>query len=105
VRVICTKRLVGVFSLELYVDDGVLVSAAIVQPSWAWQAADSCQGRRTYSAAGDLVVAALASDLESNIVRGVALDLDCARRKVVEVLVEKLELGDMLASHHGRVAR
>jgi hypothetical protein len=36
-------------------------------------------------------VAALASDLEGNIVGGVALDLDGSGSEVVEVLVEQLE--------------
>jgi hypothetical protein len=36
-------------------------------------------------------VAALASDLEGNVVRGVALDLEGAGGEVVEVLVEELE--------------
>jgi hypothetical protein len=36
-------------------------------------------------------VAALAGDLEGDIVRGVALDLDGTSRQVVEVLVEELE--------------
>lgn len=44
----------------------------------------------TYSAARGLLVAALAGDLEGNIVRGVALDLDGAGGQVVKVLVEKL---------------
>lgn len=44
----------------------------------------------TYSAAGGLLVAALAGNLEGNIVGSVALDLDGAGRGVVEVLVEKL---------------
>lgn len=47
----------------------------------------------TYSTAGGLLVAALASDLEGNIVGGVALDLDGAGRQVVEVLVQQLERG------------
>ena len=45
----------------------------------------------TYCAAGCLVVAALAVDLEGNIVGGVALDLDGAGGQVVEVLAEQLE--------------
>lgn len=36
-------------------------------------------------------MAALASDLEGNIVGGVALNLDGGGREVVEVLVEQLE--------------
>lgn len=46
----------------------------------------------TYSAGGGLLllVAALAGDLEGNIVGGVALDLDGTSREVVEVLVEEL---------------
>lgn len=48
---------------------------------WSW----------TYRAAGGIVVGALASDLEGNIVGGVALDLDGAGREVVEVLVQELE--------------
>jgi hypothetical protein len=36
-------------------------------------------------------VAALASDLEGDIVGGVALDLEGARREMVEVLVEELD--------------
>lgn len=46
--------------------------------------------RYTYSAASDLVVGALAGHLESNIVGGVALDLEGAGGQVVEVLVEEL---------------
>jgi hypothetical protein len=45
----------------------------------------------TYRAAGGLIVAALAGDLEGNIVGGVALDLDGAGGEVVEVLVEELK--------------
>lgn len=45
----------------------------------------------SYRARGGLVVAALASHLEGNIVGGVALDLDGTGREVVEVLVEQLE--------------
>lgn len=45
----------------------------------------------TYRAASGVVVAALASDLEGNIVGGVALDLDGAGGQVVEVLVEELD--------------
>lgn len=45
----------------------------------------------TYRAGGDLVVAALAGDLEGDIVGGVVLDLDGAGGEVVEVLVEELE--------------
>jgi hypothetical protein len=48
-------------------------------------------GGRTYRSAGDLVMAALASDLEGNIVGGVALDLKGACGQVVEVLVEELD--------------
>lgn len=48
-------------------------------------------GGRTYRSAGDLVVAALASDLEGNIVGSVALDLEGACGQVVEVLVEELD--------------
>ena len=44
----------------------------------------------TYSSAGGLLVAALSGHLESNIVGGVALDLDGTGGKVVEVLVEQL---------------
>lgn len=59
----------------------------------------SCRrGRRTgwgsgftYSTAGGLLVAALAGDLEGNVVGGVALDLDGTSRQVVEVLVEQLK--------------
>jgi hypothetical protein len=36
------------------------------------------------------LVAALAGDLEGDIIRGVALDLDRAGRQVVEVLVQEL---------------
>jgi hypothetical protein len=39
-------------------------------------------------------VAALSVDLESNIVGGVALDLDGAGREVVEVLVQQLSKKD-----------
>ena len=49
--------------------------------------------RKTYSTAGGLFVAALASDLESNIVGSVALDLDGASREMVEVLVQQLSTG------------
>lgn len=48
-------------------------------------------GRVTYGSAGGLVVAALASHLEGDIVRGVALDLEGAGRQVVEVLVKELD--------------
>lgn len=55
----------------------------------------SCRGFHvvdiwTYSTAGGLVVAALASDLEGYIVGSVALDLDGTGREVVEVLVQQL---------------
>jgi len=46
---------------------------------------------RTYGSAGSLVMAALASHLEGNIVGGVALDLEGSGRQVVEVLVQELE--------------
>jgi hypothetical protein len=45
----------------------------------------------TYSTAGGLIVAVLASDLEGNIVGGVALELDGGSRHVVEILVQELE--------------
>lgn len=45
----------------------------------------------TYSSAGSLLVAALSVDLESNIVGGVALDLDGAGGQVIEVLVQQLQ--------------
>lgn len=48
-------------------------------------------GGYSYRARGGLVVAALASHLEGNIVGGVALDLDGTSGQVVEVLVEQLE--------------
>lgn len=48
-------------------------------------------GGYSYRARGGLVVAALASHLEGNVVGGVALDLDGTGREVVEVLVEQLE--------------
>ena len=44
----------------------------------------------TYRSASSLLVAALAGDLEGNIVGGVALDLDGAGGQVVEVLVQQL---------------
>lgn len=47
-------------------------------------------GRSTYSTASSLLVAALAGDLESDIVGRVALDLNGAGREVVEVLVQQL---------------
>jgi hypothetical protein len=56
---------------------------------------------RTYRAAGGIVVGALASDLEGNIVGGVALDLDGAGREVVEVLVQELEAQRQSSSHLG----
>ncbi len=49
----------------------------------------------TYSTASGLVVAALASDLEGDIVGRVALDLDGAGREVVEVLVQQLRRGNV----------
>lgn len=48
-------------------------------------------GGYSYRARGGLVVAALASHLEGNIVGGVALDLDGTGGQVVEVLVEQLK--------------
>lgn len=48
-------------------------------------------GAYAYRARSGLLVAALASDLEGNIVGGVALDLDGSGSEVVEVLVEQLE--------------
>lgn len=54
----------------------------------------------TYRAAGDVVVAALARDLEGDIVGRVALDLESAGREVVEILVE--ELGSALSAKGGR---
>ena len=83
--VACTIGLVKVFPLDL-VDAGPL----------AWPSAESDPGPGlvcTYRAAGGIVVAALASDLEGDIVGGVALDLEGAGRQVVEVLVEELEGG------------
>lgn len=46
---------------------------------------------QSYRSGGVLLVAALASDLEGDVVGGVALDLDGTGRDVVEVLVEQLE--------------
>lgn len=46
----------------------------------------------TYSTASGLLVAALASDLEGNIVGSVALDLDSTGGEVVKVLVQQLKL-------------
>ena len=83
--VACTIGLVKVFPLDL-VDAGPL----------AWPSAESDPGPGlvcTYRAAGGIVVAALASDLEGDIVGGVALDLEGSGRQVVEVLVEELEGG------------
>ncbi len=51
----------------------------------------------TYSAASDLLVAAFARHLESNIVGSIALDLEGAGREVVEVLVKKLRRHESLA--------
>ncbi len=48
-------------------------------------------GDVTDRTAGDFLVAALASHLESNAIGGVALDLDGTGRKMVEVLVEELQ--------------
>ena len=45
----------------------------------------------TYSSAGDLVMAALAGDLEGDVVGGVVLDLNGTGREVVEVLVQQLD--------------
>lgn len=45
---------------------------------------------KTYGSARHLVVTALTSHLEGDIVGGVALDLESAGRQVVEVLVEEL---------------
>ena len=45
----------------------------------------------TYGTTGGFLVAAFARNLESNIVGGVALDLEGAGGQVVEVLVQKLE--------------
>lgn len=42
-------------------------------------------------------MAALASDLEGDIVGGVALDLDGTGREVVEVLAQQLQRGRLLA--------
>lgn len=58
----------------------------------------------TYGTASDLLVAALAGDLEGNIVGSVALDLDGAGRQVVEVLVQQLKLS-RLACFHNRGLR
>jgi hypothetical protein len=46
----------------------------------------------TYSAARDLLVAALAGDLEGNIVGSVAFDLEGTSREMVEVLVDQLDI-------------
>lgn len=48
-------------------------------------------GAYAYRARSGLLVAALASNLEGNVVGGVALDLDGGGGEVVEVLVEQLE--------------
>jgi hypothetical protein len=45
----------------------------------------------TYRSDCDLVMAALAGDLEGHIVWGVAFDLDGAGRQVVEILVQELQ--------------
>jgi len=55
-----------------------------------WSRRQKGVGGSTYGAASGLLVAALASDLEGNIVGGVALELNGTSRKVVEVLVEQL---------------
>jgi hypothetical protein len=75
---------------------GYVVSICICNGTGRQLATAACDSFRrtkdeTYRAAGHLVVAALASDLEGNIVRGVALDLEGAGREVVEVLVEELD--------------
>jgi hypothetical protein len=77
-----TIGLVNVFALDLDTIKPQLALRSTPQaPEWG------C----TYRAAGGIVVAALASDLEGDIVGSVALDLEGAGREVVEVLVEELE--------------
>ena len=49
-------------------------------------------GEGTYRAAGALLVARLARDLEVNIVGGLVLELDGGGREVVKVLVQQLQL-------------
>lgn len=46
----------------------------------------------TYGTASGFLVAALAGNLEGDIVWGVALDLDGTGREVVEVLVQQLRI-------------
>lgn len=54
--------------------------------------------RLTYSTTGGLLVAALSSHLESNIVGGVALDLDGTGGLVVEVLVQQLQRDNSISN-------
>jgi hypothetical protein len=95
----CTIFVIGVLSLYLLVPQigssqppgcVTFVSPTQLGLSHALVEADGTGGY-SYRARGGIVVAALASHLEGNIVGGVALDLDGSRRQVVEVLAEQLE--------------
>lgn len=95
---VCTVLLVQVFSLDLLVQ-GIsgqppgYITFVLPRQLILSHVLDEGDGTEGYSyrAGSGLLVAALASNLEGNIVGGVALDLDGGGGEVVEVLVEQLE--------------
>lgn len=82
---IYTGWFVRVFALQLYtkISSSVFMSCMSSNPR-------SSAGGCSYQSACCPLVCGLASHLEGNIVRGVALDLNGGLRQVVEVLCEQL---------------